>query len=153
MAASFPYRAVLLSILGAVMGSILWVLIAIAGDVDRAIPALLIGIFAGTAPRLEPRRDERVRLVAIMLTLVGLVVVQYFVLRHAVVTELVETGRDRSIPMFLSPGAMWSVTFGWLRIYPIDALLWAFSLAAAAVLPAGGEQTGSRGVASLASEA
>jgi hypothetical protein len=74
-----------------------------------------------------------------VLTLLGLIVVQYFVVRHAVVNELVDAGRNRSIPMFLSPGSMWFVTFGWLRVYPVDALLWAVSAGVAFVLPSGSD--------------
>lgn len=135
MAAAIPSRAVALSAFGAALGSLLWVLTAIAADLERAIPAVLIGLFAGAAPRLEPHRGRITRVVAVVLTVVGLVVVQYFVLRHAVVTDLVATGRDRSIPMFLSPGSMAFVTFGWLRVYPVDALLWLVSAALAFMLP------------------
>lgn len=133
----FPSRAVALSLLGAVLGSLLWVLTAISGDLERAFPALLIGLFAGAAPRLEPDRGRVVQVLALAFTLVGLVVVQYFVVRHAVVTDLVAMGRDRSIPMFLSPASTVFVTFGWLRVYPIDAMLWAASAVLAFVLPFG----------------
>ena len=131
----FPVRAALLSVLGAVLGAILWVLIAIAADLERAIPALLVGLLAGAAPRIEPRRGRPVQVLALVLTVAGLTIVQYFVVRHSVVTELVDAGRDRSLPMFLSPAAMWSVTFGWLRVYPVDALMWALSAVAGFLLP------------------
>ena len=136
MTPTFPVRAAILTTLGAVLGAVLWVLIAIAGDLERALPALLIGGLAGTAPRIEPHRGRPVQILALVLTLIGLTIVQYFVIRHSVVTELVDAGLDRSLPMFLSPAAMWSVTFGWLKVYPIDALMWALSATAAFVLPA-----------------
>lgn len=153
MNASFPYRAAVLSLLGAALGSVLWVLIAIAGDLERAIPALLVGIFAGAATRLAPRRGLPAQVVALTFTLVGLVIVQYLVVRHAVVTELVESGADRSVPMLLSPASIWFVTFGWLRVYPADAAFWILSAIAAFTLPMGGESPVTRGVAALASEA
>ncbi len=53
------------------------------------------------------------------------------------VNALVDAGRDRSIPMFLSPASMWSVTFAWLRTYPLDILFWVVSVTAAFVLPLG----------------
>jgi hypothetical protein len=136
MTPAFPVRAALLSVLGAVLGAILWVLIAIAGDLERAFPALLVGGMAGAAARIEPRRGRPVQILALITTVIGLIVVQYFVVRHSVVTELVDAGRNRSVPMFLSPTSMWSVTFGWLRVYPVDALMWVSSAAAAFVLPA-----------------
>ena len=139
MGPTFPLRAVMLSLLGAVIGSLLWVLTAISADLERALPALLVGVFAGTAPRLEPVRGRAVQVAALIFTLLGLIVVQYFVVRHAVVTELVETGRDRSIPMFLSPASMANVTFSWLRVYPADGLLWAMSAALAFTLPFGSD--------------
>lgn len=137
MDSSFPIRAVLLALLGAILGSSLWLLIAIAANLDQAIPAVLIGVMAGAATRLEPRRGPPAQLVALIATVIGLIVVQYFVVRHAVVNGLVEAGRDRSIPMFLSPASMWSVTFGWLRTYPLDVLFWVVSATAAFVLPLG----------------
>jgi len=73
--------------------------------------------------------------VALLATLVGMAIVQYFVVRHSIVTELVDAGADRSLPMFLSPASMWFVTFGWLRVYPVDAIFWAISAMAAIVLP------------------
>lgn len=134
---AFPTRAVLLSLLGATLGASLWLLIAIAANLEQAVPALLVGVIAGAAPRIEPRRGLPTQLFALAATLVGLIVVQYFVVRHAVVNELVDTGRDRSIPLFLSPAAMWSATFGWLRAYPLDVVFWAVSATAAFVLPMG----------------
>mgnify|MGYP001818718402 CR=1 FL=1 len=135
MTPAFPVRAALLSVLGAVLGAVLWVLIAIAADLERAYPAILVGLLAGAAPRIEPRRGRPVQILALVMTVIGLAIVQYFVVRHSVVTELVENGRNRSLPMFLSPAAMWSVTFGWLRVYPIDAVMWVVSAAAAFALP------------------
>ena len=137
MRTSFPTRAALLGVLGALLGATLWVLIAIAADLERAIPAILVGVFAGAATRIEPRRGRPAQIVALVVTLIGLIAVQYFVVRHAVVTELVDAGRDRSIPMLLSPASMWSVTFGWLRVYPIDIVFWVTSATAAFLLPAG----------------
>jgi hypothetical protein len=149
---SFPYRAALLSLIGAALGSTLWVLIAIAGDLERAVPALLVGLMAGGATRLEPRRGRVIQLTALVLTLAGLTIVQYLVVRHSVVTDLVNSGVDRSVPMLLSPASMWSVTFGWLRVYPVDAVFWILSAAAAFALPSGGKRPSTRGVAALASE-
>jgi len=137
MDTSFPTRAVLLSLLGAILGSSLWLLIAIAANFEQAFPALLVGVMAGAATRIEPRRGRTVQLMAMVATIVGLIVAQYLVVRHAVVNELVDTGGDRSIPMLLSPASMWSVTFGWLRSYPLDIVFWAASGAAAFLLPLG----------------
>lgn len=153
MNGSFPYRAALLSLIGAALGSTLWLLIAIAGDLERAVPALLVGLMAGGATRLEPRRGRATQLIALLLTIAGLTIVQYLAVRHSVVTDLVDAGTDRSVPMLLSPSSMWSVTFGWLRVYPIDAVFWILSATAAFALPAGGERPATRGVAALASEA
>jgi len=153
MTAPFPYRAALLSLFGAALGSILWVLIAIAGDLERAIPALLVGIFSGAATRLTPKRGRPAQLLALTFTIIGLAIVQYLVVRHAIVTQLVETGDGRSVPMLLSPASMWFVTFGWLRVYPADAIFWVLSAALAFLLPLGGETPTTRGVAALASEA
>jgi len=136
MTPTFPVRAAFLAVLGAVLGAVLWVLIAIAGDLERAFPALLVGLLAGAAPRLEPRRGRSTQMLALLMTMIGLTIVQYFVVRHAVVTELVDAGLNRSLPMFLSPASMWSVTFGWLQVYPVDTIMWALSAAAAFVLPA-----------------
>ena len=133
----FPIRASLLSILGAILGGTLWMLIAIAADLERAVPALLVGLLAGAATRLEPLRGGRAQVVAVVATVITLTVVQYVVVRHAVVNELVGTGVDRSISLLLDPGSMLNVTFSWLRIYPIDAVIWALSLAAAYLLPSG----------------
>lgn len=137
MYTSFPIRAVLLSLTGALLGSTLWLLIALAADLERAIPALLVGVFAGAATRIEPWRGRATQLFSLAFTLVGLMIVQYFVLRHAVVTQLVDAGESSSIPMLLSPAATLSVTFGWLRIYPIDTVFWAVAAAAGYLLPAG----------------
>lgn len=141
MRPSFPIRAVLLSGLGALLGSSLWLLIAIAANLERAIPAVLVGVLAGAATRIEPNRGLPTQLASLAVTLIGLTIVQYLVVRHAVVNELVETGQDRSIPLLLSPGSMWSVTFGWLRVYPIDIVPWAVSAAAAFLLPLGTSDT------------
>jgi hypothetical protein len=137
MDGSFPTRAVLLALLGAALGSTLWLLIAIAANLDQAIPAVLVGVMAGAATRLEPRRGWPAQIVALVATFIGLIVIQYFVVRHAVVNDLADAGRNRSIPMFLSPASMWSVTFGWLRTYPLDVVLWVTSVTAAFVLPLG----------------
>jgi hypothetical protein len=137
MDASFPIRAALLSLIGAVLGASLWLLIATAANLESAVPALLVGVFAGAATRIEPRRGPPTQLIALAATLTGLFVVQYFVVRQAVAAELVAAGRDQSIPMFLSPASMWSVTFGWLGVYPLDIAFWAASGAAAFLLPLG----------------
>ncbi len=135
MRTSFPIRAVLLSVSGALIGSLLWLLIAGAANLERAIPAILVGVFAGAAARLEPHRGMPTQLVSFVITLIGLTVVQYLVVRQAVVNDLADAGLDQSIPMLLSPGSMWSVTFGWLRVYPVDILFWALSGATAFLLP------------------
>jgi len=141
MRTSFPIRAVLLSVFGALIGSSLWLLIAIAANLERSIPALLVGVMAGAATRVEPRRGLPTQLFSLLVTLIGLAIAQYFVIRHAVVNELVDAERDRSIPIFLSPGSTWSVTFGWLRTYPVDIVSWAASAAAAFLLPLGASDT------------
>ena len=135
MSPSRDLRAVMLALFGAVIGSLLWALTAISADLERAVPALLVGIFAGAFPLLAPDRGNAARLGAILFTVLGLIITQYFVIRHAVVTELVETGGNRSIPMFLSPGSMAFVTFGWLRVYLVDAAFWAGAVLFAALLP------------------
>ena len=135
MTPGFRVRAAILVVLGAVLGGVLWILIAIAADLERAVPALLVGVLAGAAPRIEPHRNRSTRVIALLATLVGMAIVQYFVVRHSIVTGLVDAGGDRSLPMFLSPASMWFVTFGWLRVYPIDGIFWAISAMAAILLP------------------
>ncbi len=137
MRTSFPIRAALLSLFGALVGSSLWLLIASVANLERAIPAVLIGVFAGAATRVESHRGLSAQLVSLVITLIGLAVVQYLVVRRAVVHDVVDAGLDQSIPLFLSPGSMWSVTFGWLRVYPVDILFWALSAATAFLLPRG----------------
>ena len=135
---TYPLRAFILSVIGALIGGALWLLIAIAADLERAIPAILVGVLAGAATRLEPfTRGLAAQVFSVIVALLVIVIVQYFVVRHAVVEDLVAAGRDRSIPMLLSIEGMWRVTFGWLRTYPVDLIPWAVSLAAAFLLPAG----------------
>lgn len=135
---TYPIRAFSLSLLGALIGGTLWLLIAIAANLERAIPAILVGVLAGAATRLEPfHRGRAAQVFSVAMTLLVLVVIQYFVIRHAVVGDLVDDGLNRSAPMFLSFDSMWRVTFGWLRVYPVDLISWVVALGAAFVLPAG----------------
>ncbi len=135
MKAPFPARAALLGVMGALLGSILWLLIAIAGNLERAIPAILVGVFGGVATRIEPRRGRPAQVVTLVATLIGLTVVQYFVVRYSIITERAGLGIDRSAPVLLAPAAMWSVTFGWLRVFPVDVVFWVVSAALAYWLP------------------
>lgn len=135
---TYPIRASLLSLIGAAIGGTVWLLIAIAADLERAIPALLVGILAGAATRLEPfNRGRPAQTFSVLVTLLVMIIVQYFVARHAVVGDLVDAGQSRSVPLLLSFEGMWRVTFGWLRVYPVDLISWAVGLGAAFLLPAG----------------
>ena len=135
---SYSIRAFLLTFAGALVGGALWLLIAIAADLERAIPAILVGILAGAATRVQQFDHGRAaQIFALIITLLLLVVIQYFVVRQTIVGDLADAGQDRSIPMLLSIDGMWRVTFGWLRVYPVDLISWAVSLAAAYLLPAG----------------
>ncbi len=134
----YPIRAFVLSFIGALIGGALWLLIAIAADLERAIPAILVGVLAGAATRLEPfNRGPAAQVFSVIVTLLVMVIIQYFVVRQAVVGDLVSAGRDRSIPFLLSFEGMWRVTFGWLRTYPVDLISWAAGLMAAFLLPVG----------------
>ena len=135
---TYPIRAFMLSSIGALIGGTLWLLIAIAADLERAIPAIAVGVLAGAATRLEPfNRGLAAQVFSVVVTLLVMVIIQYFVVRHAVVEVFVTNGQDRSVPILLSFGDMWRVTFGWLRVYPVDLISWAVSLGAAFLLPAG----------------
>lgn len=136
---SFPLRAVALGFIGAVLGSTLWVLIAIAANLEHSYPAILVGAFAGTVTRIEPQRDRRAQIAALAFTVIGMTIIQYFVVRHTIITDRIELGLSRSTGVFLDPAGMWRVTFGWLRIYPLNAVAWAVSATAAFLLPGGGE--------------
>lgn len=135
----FPLRAVLLGIAGAVLGSVLWVLIGIAGNLESSAPAILVGVFAGAATRIEDRRGRPAQVAALIATVIGLTIVQYFVVRYAIVSDRVDADLRRSADLFLSPDAMWRVTFGWLRVYPTNILPWVASAVAAFFLPAGSD--------------
>ncbi|MDH3607400.1 MAG: hypothetical protein OER12_10455, partial [Acidimicrobiia bacterium] len=74
-------------------------------------------------------------------TLIGLTVVQYLVVRYAIVTDRVDQDLSRSANLFLSPAAMWKVTFGWLRVYPLNIIPWVVSAVAAFWLPAGADDS------------
>lgn len=149
----FPVRAVVLGVAGATLGSILWVLIAIAGNLERSFPAILVGVFAGILTRIVPRRGRPAQIVTSVATVIGMIVVQYFVVRHAMITDQVDLGLNRSTDVFLSPAAMWRVTFGWLRVYPLDIVPWVVSATAGFALPAGGAHYLSPSSAFLAPEA
>lgn len=135
---TYPIRAFVLSFMGAVTGGALWLLIAIAANLERAIPAILVGVLSGAATRLELfNRGRAAQVFSFSITLFVLIVIQYFVVRQAIVGELVDAGENRSVPMLLSLDGMWRVTFGWLRVYPVDVISWAAALGAAFLLPAG----------------
>ena len=135
---TYPIRAYILSFIGALLGGALWLLIAIAADLDRAIPAILVGVLAGAATRLEPfNRGRPAQVFSAIAALIVMTVIQYFVVRHSVVEIFVADGENRSIPLLLSFNDMWRVTFGWLRVNPLDIIPWAVSLGAAFLLPAG----------------
>lgn len=137
----FPIRALLLAVTGALLGSVLWVLIDIAGNWESSFPALLVGVFAGAATRIEPRRGPTAQVAALIVTLIGMTVVQYLVVRYAIVTDRVDQDLSRSADLFLSPAAMWKVTFGWLWVYPLNIIPWVVSAAAAFWLPAGADDS------------
>ncbi len=136
----YPIRAFVLSFIGALIGGALWLLIAIAADLERAIPAILVGVLAGAATRLESfNRGPAAQVFSVIVTLLVMVIIQYFVVRQAVIGDLVSAGRDRSIPLLLSFEGMWRITFGWLSTYPVDLISWAAGLMAAFLLPVGAE--------------
>ncbi len=146
----YPIRAFVLSFIGAVSGGVLWLLIAIAADLERAIPAILVGVMSGAATRLEIfNRGRPAQLFSLCITGAVMVIVQYFVIRHAIVGDLVDAGDDRSVPMLLSLDGMWRVTFGWLKVYPVDLISWAAGLGAAFLLPAGAGDPGGDLVTSI----
>jgi hypothetical protein len=131
-----PLRSTGYGSAAALGGMALWLVFAALG-VERAYPALLLGLGVGLATRAGASYLwPAIQGLSTGITAFALVLGQYLAVRQAVADDLRALGHVGGVPWILAPDAMLEITFSWLGLYPLDIVFWVGALAIAWLVPA-----------------
>jgi len=128
--------AVLLGIVAAVAGGLIWYAIVALTNYQLGIAAVGIGYLVGLAVVFGAgkKRGPALQAVAVVITLVAMVVGEYFVVRHFAVKAFAEEGIS-DIPVLLPLKTMFDWVIIGIKEDPITLLFWAIALFAAVSVP------------------
>ncbi|OQB27019.1 MAG: hypothetical protein BWY10_01694 [Chloroflexi bacterium ADurb.Bin180] len=129
-------QALLLGLLAAVVGCVLWYAVVVITNYELGIVAIAIGWLIGTAVMFGAGRKRRrvLQIMAVLITLVALLFSEYLIVRHFAVKHLTEQGYT-GIPLFLSPSIMMGLVVEGIKASPTSLLFWAIALWQAFVTP------------------
>ncbi len=129
--------AILLGIVAAVAGGLIWYAIVALTNYQLGIVAVGIGYLVGLAVMhgAGRKRGPALQAIAVVITLIAMVVGEYFVVRHFAVKALAEEGVT-GIPILLPAKAMFELVFLGVKEDLLTLLFWAIALWAAFSVPA-----------------
>lgn len=130
-------QALLLGLLAAVVGCVLWYAVVVITNFELGIVAIAIGWLVGSAVMFGAGRKTGLvlQIMAALITLVALLFSEYLIVRHFAVKHLTEQGYT-GIPLFLSPSIMMGLAVEGIKASPTSLLFWAIALWQAFVTPA-----------------
>jgi len=128
--------AILLGIVAAIAGGLIWYAIVALTNYQLGIVAVGIGYLVGVAVLFGAgkKRGPALQAIAVVITLIAMVVGEYFVVRHFAVKALAEEGTT-GIPLLLPFKAMSELVVIGVKEDPITLLYWAIALFAAFSVP------------------
>lgn len=128
--------ALLLGLLAAVVGCVLWYAVVVITNYELGIVAIAIGWLVGFAVMFGAGRKRGLvlQVMAVLITLVALLFSEYLIVRHFVVKNLAEEGYT-GIPLFLAPSIMFELIIEGIKASPTSLLFWAIALWQAFVTP------------------
>ena len=128
--------AILLGIVAAVAGGLIWYAIVALTNYQLGIVAVGIGYLVGLAVMFGAgkKRGPALQAIAVVITLIAMVVGEYFVIRHFWVEALAEEGTT-GIPLLLPINGMFTLVTEGIKLEPITLLFWAIALWAAFSVP------------------
>ncbi|HOU24209.1 MAG TPA: hypothetical protein PKW05_13785 [Anaerolineae bacterium] len=129
-------QALLLGLLAAVVGCVLWYAVVVITNYELGIVAIAIGWLVGTAVMFGAGRKRGLilQIMAVLITLVALLFSEYLIVRHFVVKNLAEEGYTR-IPLILPPSIILGLIVEGIKASPTSLLFWAIALWQAFVTP------------------
>ena len=128
--------AILLGLVAAVAGGLIWYAIVALTNYQLGIIAVGIGYLVGLAVMFGAgrKRGPALQAIAVVITLIAMVVGEYFVVRHAV-EEARATEGLTSLPLFLPVKAMFEFVYIGVKTDLLTLLFWAIALWAAFSVP------------------
>jgi len=128
--------AILLGIVAAVVGGLIWYAIVALTNYQLGIVAVGIGYLVGLAVMFGAgkKRGPALQAIAVVITLIAMVVGEYFVIRHFAVKALAEEGVT-GVPLLLPIKDVVSIVTEGIKADPVTLLFWAIALWAAFSVP------------------
>jgi len=129
--------AVLAGLAAAAAGALVWYGVVVITNYQMGLIAAGMGWLVGMAVVFGSgrKRGPALQAISVIITLVGLVITQWLILRHFVVEILAEQGFS-GIPLFMPLGAMLELVVEGMKEDLLTLIFWAIALWAAFSTPA-----------------
>ena len=133
-------RALLYGLVAGAIGAAIWFAIVVLTERELGLVAVIIGALVGTGVLMGSgnKRNVRLQLLSVSLTLAAMAGAEYFIIRHFVVEYLVEQGSATAsqIPMFLPLDVAWDFVVSTIQDDPLTLLFWGIAVWTAFRVPA-----------------
>jgi len=134
-------RALLYGLVAGAIGAAIWFAIVVLTERELGLVAVIIGALVGTGVLVGSgnKRNVRLQLLSVLITLAAMTAAEYFIVRHFVVAYLVDKyGATASgqVPMFLPLDVAWDFVVSAIQDDPLTLLFWGIAVWTAFRVPA-----------------
>jgi hypothetical protein len=128
---------ILLGALGAVVATVLWILVVVITEYQLGIVAIAVGFIVGWATLFGASRKRSVLLAILsaVFTLLAMALSEYFIVRHFAIQQLAAEGYTGDVALFLPLADIIDIITESLGENPTTLLFWAIALFEAFVIP------------------
>ena len=126
-------RALLFGLVAGAIGAAIWFAIVVLTERELGLVAVIIGALVGTGVLVGSgnKRNVRLQLLSVLITLAAMTAAEYFIVRHFVVAYLVDKyGATASgqVPMFLPLDVAWDFVVSAIQDDPLTLLFWGIAV-------------------------
>lgn len=132
--------ALLYGLVAGAVGAAVWFAIVVVTNFQIGLLAVIIGALVGTGVLIGSgrKRNMRLQLLSVALTLAAMAAAEYFIVRHFVVEYLVEEGRASAadVPLFFPLELAWDFVLAAIEDDPLTLVFWGIAVWTAFRVPA-----------------
>jgi len=132
--------ALLCGLVAGAVGAAVWFAIVVVTNFQIGLLAVIIGALVGTGVLIGSgrKRNMRLQLLSVALTLAAMAAAEYFIVRHFVVEYLVEEGRASAadVPLFFPLELAWDFVLAAIEDDPLTLVFWGIAVWTAFRVPA-----------------
>ena len=132
--------ALLYGLVAGAIGAAIWFAIVVVTNYQVGLLAVIIGALVGTGVMIGSgrKRNLRLQLLSVALTLAAMAGAEYFIVRHFIVEYLVQQGTTSAadVPIFFPLDLAWEFVVAAIQDDPLTLLFWGIAVWTAFRVPA-----------------